>query len=70
MQSTTPVDEQTTINRSYSIQPRSGQSRDRSLSSVTSNKSNTTNITVENSTTIDSSKFYFYFFFSFSFYCN
>ncbi|CAF3042848.1 unnamed protein product [Rotaria socialis] len=58
IQSTTPVDEQMPINRSYGTQPRTAQSRERSLSSLSSttlNKLNTPTITTENSTTIDGS---------------
>lgn len=51
IQSTTPVEEQISINRSYGTQSRTGQSRERSAS-TTLNKINTSN---DYSTTIDSS---------------
>jgi hypothetical protein len=61
-----PITTTTTADRSYGTQPRTGQSRERSISSYSStttasssNKSNTPTITSANSSTIDGSKFVF-----------
>jgi hypothetical protein len=70
IQASTPLDgpppPSTTADRSYGTQPRTGQSRERSISSYSSittasssNKSNTPTITSANSSTMDGSKFTF-----------
>jgi len=68
IQSSTPLDgpplpPSTTADRSYGTQPRTGQSRERSISSYSSittasssNKSNTPTMTSANSSTMDGSK--------------